>query len=80
VSGDPVVVHAVQRVVHPPAALAAWPDADRATRIVFITRGIARAGIEKTLQVLGYVAPQLNRNLLDPEAYARFVSAVGKFY
>jgi G3E family GTPase len=38
----PVVIHGVHHVFHPPVALAKWPDADRRSRIVFITRGIAR--------------------------------------
>lgn len=33
----PVVIHAVQHVMHPPATLPAWPDDDHRTRIVFIT-------------------------------------------
>ncbi|MCB1454207.1 MAG: GTP-binding protein [Rhizobiaceae bacterium] len=45
----PVVVHAVQSVVHPPARLAAWPDEDRRTRVVFIVRNIDREIIERTL-------------------------------
>jgi G3E family GTPase len=36
----PVVLHAVQHVVHPPVVLPAWPDADRRTRLVFITRDL----------------------------------------
>jgi G3E family GTPase len=38
----PVVIHGVHHVFHPPVALAEWPDSDRRSRIVFITRGIAR--------------------------------------
>jgi G3E family GTPase len=34
---EPVVIHGVQHVFHPPASLPAWPDDDRRTRIVFIT-------------------------------------------
>ncbi|WP_048646786.1 CobW family GTP-binding protein [Nitratireductor soli] len=45
----PMVVHAVQSVVHPPARLAAWPDKERRTRIIFIVRGIEREIIERTL-------------------------------
>jgi G3E family GTPase len=37
----PVVVHVVQHLAHPPVELAAWPDQNRARRLVFITRGIA---------------------------------------
>jgi G3E family GTPase len=36
----PVVIHGVQHVFHPAAQLAAWPDHDRRTRIVFIVRDI----------------------------------------
>ena len=80
VEGEPVAVHAVQRIVHEPVPLPAWPDEERCSRIVFITRGIARDAIEKTLDVLGYVAPNAKRTTLDPEAYARFVAAVGRFH
>ena len=45
----PIVVHGVQHVFHPPRELAAWPSADRRTRLVFITRGIPRVVIEDTL-------------------------------
>ncbi|MGY8664318.1 GTP-binding protein [Bradyrhizobium sp. UFLA05-109] len=38
----PVAIHGVHHVFHPPVALAEWPDADRRSRIVFITRNIAR--------------------------------------
>jgi len=48
--GDqPVVVHGVQHLFHPPARLPAWPDGDRRSKFVFITRDIARADLEKTL-------------------------------
>jgi G3E family GTPase len=39
----PVAVHGVHHVFHPPVQLEAWPDADRRSRIVFITRDIAPA-------------------------------------
>jgi len=32
----PLVVHAVQRLLHPPARLPAWPDGTRGTRLVLI--------------------------------------------
>jgi G3E family GTPase len=44
----PVVIHGVQHVFHPPATLAAWPDADHRTRLVFIVNGIE----EKTIKDL----------------------------
>lgn len=34
----PLVLHGVQHVFHPPVLLPAWPDEDRRTRLVFITR------------------------------------------
>ncbi len=33
----PLVVHAVQRTLHPPARLPAWPDEGRGVRLVLIT-------------------------------------------
>src|SRR5262249_15561837 len=39
--GRPLVIHGVQHVMHPPAWLERWPDADERTRIVIITRDLA---------------------------------------
>ncbi len=36
----PIVIHGVQHVFHPPVRLAAWPDADHSTRLVFIVKNI----------------------------------------
>lgn len=33
----PLVIHGVQKLLHPPARLAAWPEGPRGTRIVLIT-------------------------------------------
>jgi G3E family GTPase len=41
----PVVVQAVQHLLHPPVELQAWPDADHTTRVVFITRNIAEQAV-----------------------------------
>ncbi len=38
----PIVVQAVQRLFHPPFELGQWPSDDRASRIVFITRGLSQ--------------------------------------
>jgi hypothetical protein len=43
----PVVIHGVQHVFHPPARLPGWPDADRRTRLVFITRDLNPAKIQE---------------------------------
>jgi G3E family GTPase len=45
----PVVIHGVQHVIHPPAHLDRWPDADRRSRIVFIVRDMNPATIEASL-------------------------------
>jgi G3E family GTPase len=37
----PVLVQFVQHLAHPPVELQRWPDDSRASRLVFITRGIA---------------------------------------
>jgi G3E family GTPase len=37
---DPVAVHGVQHLVHPPQHLRAWPDGDRRSRLVFIVDGL----------------------------------------
>lgn len=46
----PVVLQAVQHVFYPPAELAAWPDADRRSRFVFITDGLEEAFVKKLLE------------------------------
>jgi G3E family GTPase len=43
----PVAVHGVQHVFHPPATLDAWPDDDRRSRIVMITRDLNREPVEQ---------------------------------
>ena len=54
----PVVVHAVQHTAHRPIELQEWPDADRTSRLVFITRGIGRAEVENLLTAVAALAPQ----------------------
>jgi len=47
----PVVLHAVQHVVHPTVQLAGWPDGDdRRSRLVFILRDLPRAAVEESLR------------------------------
>ncbi|MBO1015225.1 GTP-binding protein [Achromobacter sp. SD115] len=38
----PIVLQAVQRLFHPPTELPEWPDADRQSRMVFITKGLSK--------------------------------------
>lgn len=41
---QPLVLHGVQSIFHPPVRLAAWPDpADRRSRLVLITKGLPEA-------------------------------------
>lgn len=51
---QPVVIHGVQHVFHPPVRLEAWPDpspdGDRRSRLVFITRDLDSAMFEHTLR------------------------------
>jgi G3E family GTPase len=46
---QPVVLHGVQHLFHPPVLLPSWPSEDRRSRIVFITRDLPRATIEQSL-------------------------------
>lgn len=55
----PLVLHGVQHVIHPPTHLEAWPDDDRASRIVFIARGIARDELEASLIAFDRAAKSL---------------------
>jgi G3E family GTPase len=45
---QPVVLHGVQHLFHPPVLLPGWPSEDRRTRMVFITRDLPQATIEET--------------------------------
>ena len=45
---NPVAVHGVQHLFHPPVGLPEWPDDDHRSKIVFITRDIGRKVIEDT--------------------------------
>lgn len=54
----PVAVHGVQHVFHPPHRLAAWPDADRRTRLVFIVEDLDPSFVEQLYAaVAGVPAP-----------------------
>ncbi len=78
VEGEPVAVHAVQTLIHEPVTLERWPDAERRSRLVFITRNMTREAIESTLDVLGWQseAPLTGVPKPDPLAYARFLAAM----
>ena len=43
----PLLVHAVQQILHPPVVLDAWPDADRRSRLVLIVKDIEAAHVRR---------------------------------
>jgi G3E family GTPase len=43
----PVVIHGVQHVLHVPAVLPGWPDADRRSRLVFIVKDLDKSYVER---------------------------------
>jgi G3E family GTPase len=46
---QPVVLHMVQHVLHPPARLEAWPSEDRRSRLVFVTQDLDAAIVRRLL-------------------------------
>jgi G3E family GTPase len=46
----PLVLHGVQHVFHPPARLERWPDDDRRTRLVFITRDLPERTVRELFE------------------------------
>jgi len=52
----PVVVQFVQHLAHPPVELADWPDADRASRVVFIARNMAEQQVRDLFAAVGALA------------------------
>jgi G3E family GTPase len=76
----PIVIQAVQHMFHPLRELPDWPDDDRRSRIVFITRNVSREEIERTLDVLSLeIAPPAQEAAINPEAFRRFVAAASRF-
>jgi G3E family GTPase len=54
----PLVLHGVQHVLHPPARLERWPDDDRRSRLVFITKDLPEATIREIFNAfLTHAAP-----------------------
>ena len=79
IGGRPIVIQAVQHMFHPPSELPAWPDSDRRSRIVFITRDVERADIERTLDALSLDMAPREGTTIDPDAFRQFVAAASKF-
>jgi G3E family GTPase len=55
--GAPLLIDAVQHVVHPPVHLDAWPDDDRRSRLVVIGRRLDPARLERSLRMFVGSAP-----------------------
>lgn len=51
-NNQPLALHGVQHVFHPPVPLPAWPSADRRSRLVFITQDVGRDTVERTFQAM----------------------------
>lgn len=49
---QPIAIHGVQHIFHPPVPLPAWPSEDRRSRLVFITQDVSKDVIEKTFYAL----------------------------
>jgi G3E family GTPase len=47
---QPIVIHGVQHVFHPPVRLPAWPDDDHSSKLVFIVRDLKPEMFEHTLK------------------------------
>ena len=54
----PVVVQFVQHLAHPPVELAAWPDGERGSKVVFITRNLPEAAVRTLLAATRAVAAE----------------------
>jgi G3E family GTPase len=56
----PVLVQFVQHLAHPPVELASWPDDDRLSRLVFITRNITGQQVAELFAAVRSLAPISN--------------------
>jgi G3E family GTPase len=56
---QPLIIHGVQHVFHPPRRLKHWPDEDRSTRIVIVGDGVDRAVVDSLWAALSG-APQID--------------------
>ena len=80
VGGRPIVIQAVQHMFHPLYELPEWPDDDRRSRLVFITRNVSREQIERTLSALSLeIAPRTEATSINPHEFQQFVAAASKF-
>jgi G3E family GTPase len=57
----PVAVHGVQRLVHPPVHMSAWPDDARQSRLVFIMEGLEPEAIRTSFNVFNALSGPTSR-------------------
>ncbi|WP_428686485.1 CobW family GTP-binding protein [Roseibium sp.] len=76
----PVVIHGVQHVFHPPATLEGWPDGDRRTRMVFITKDLPEGFVRKMFEAFSGAllpdTPDHQAQMENPLAVSGFTSPV----
>lgn len=66
--GRPLLVHAVQQILHPPVQLDAWPDTDRRSRLVLIVKDVEEETVQRLWRAfLGQQSAQAQ----NPERHAR---------
>lgn len=82
----PMVVHAVQHLMHPPTQLASWPSEDRRTKLVVIGRGHDEKALISLFETLVDDAgrPLVTRSWRGPAiaaaGFATMVAALVLFY
>jgi len=80
VEGKPYAVQAVQTVVSEPVPLDVWPDDDRRSRLVFITRGMDPDDIRRTFATFTFEGGRAARNMtINPATYRRFRETIEMF-
>jgi G3E family GTPase len=80
VEARPYAVQAVQTIISEPMPLDNWPDGDRRSRLVFITRGINAEDIRRTFATFTFEAGRAPRNMtIDPTTYRRFAETMQLF-
>jgi len=79
---QPAVIQGAQHLLHNLTWLTQWPDADRRTRVVFITQGIEPADLEEMVGLLERVATRTaaarqraSRSALLPETKGKILEA-----
>jgi G3E family GTPase len=67
-SDQPVAIHGIQHLFHPPAMLPDWKGQPRTSRIVFITRDLERDWLERSMREFLAAEPRGNVNPVVQQA------------